>query len=1139
MKIRFGLPLFLAATAIVVSPRPVAAWDSICYRYKDANAKVGQLEFTPDSRGCEGIEAARGRWRDPEFQLDEHRYLFERAAKAAGLPPAVLETMSLTVLTGPASNTVVGEHGELPTIDVKAPAAAHRAVLRSFALDELAQLPDFSFSMWDWARGNETCPLKSLPSPFDAAQACHVFATHMGATNSNHFPPQSDLWFEHYHQLALGRAAECSSTRAAIWNAEPMERRTATDARFATFFRACEVEALAYEAVAQHYLQDSWSAGHMWQRWGSANLKHFPETKSKKDEPEDLEWNDLEPQLLQLLTAEIVALSAGTIHGTDPVLFEVSLEKPYLPTFTFRDPMCFPHEDVSAMDNDVKYQVVGDMHLHDAVGGLPNHDKVSNKPLPYATAVLDGQAQKLLDCVKGSLGAVYAQLSDGMSFGAPVLGAAMWAPPSFDASACRAPKATNLSISRGIEDREDWQLDIAEDEGVLAKIPVSIEGKARSHYGRLRNAAKVLAKLYPEGTELSALQLASWYEGGFCDSTGCKTIAYTPKQTLFTMLGVQPNRCYSTDPADKDGCTTENGNPMAPPEDLAPFVDPALPTHLPPPDPNDPGGALALAFHASRAPQLCDAVTAADLAALPKLIDIAPGGDALRAACDACAEWVAPFLRVGNDITDYDKTAEPLCYFASVAPDNVPYIYEPSVSGATDPIALARRHCGCVGLVAGTNAGIQRLQVTTLAGVAEINQVGDTVPVGSLPRDIAPASGRRLLVTTSAGQIVGVRDDAEVDLDGDAGNGITRLSFPGISSLDGIAVINAAAKELVLAVSPVTGELVAYDLGANMLCERFSVAQVAGQGAYDVVVSADGSKVWISLRGLPLSGALASVSLPALAQCNGTAQATLQWLATPGAVAGLQPMALSPDGSSLAVGGRLASTCPDQIHTASYQAQNTQVGCDRVFVLDVATNTWKSFGSNASMPTRPGRYPYGIAWFQDSSRLAFATFQGIDNLGSGDSGWPANSGAVPRIPIGGTLRIADTFTPSYEGGGVGGPRYWSYNMPLQGNVAGPTVVVEGGAFDGAGWVFVGTMSGRVSAYPVAQHDASLDPMWEASEADPETALHTATNGSWYGGCHHSCNLPGGVCPDVCPNNTIPGGFGSIELGSSVRVLAAY
>ncbi|UQA57266.1 YncE family protein [Polyangium aurulentum] len=1140
MKARRAIAFSTALAGATSVAAPAAAWDSICYQWKDPTAPVSGLvasEIVPQSRGCEGIEAARGRWRDVEKNLDEHRRIFELAVKKAGLPGSILETQHLAVLTGQSSTYVDGAKGKVPTVDVRTLGTAKRAVFRSFALDELAQLPDFSYSLWDWARGNETCPLAPLPD-FDGAQACHVFATHMGATNSNHFPPQSHAWFDHYHGLAMTRADECRKTRAAVWDAEPVDRQAATDARFAAFFRACEVEALAYEAVAQHYLHDSWSAGHMWERWGSTDIDRFPEVEAEGSDFEDWYWNNkLDKRVRKLVVAEIVAVSAGTIHGSDGPLFEKHLLG-MLPSITLHDPMCYPDGDVKATIGASPFQVVGDLHLHDVLDGPPSHSDISpgSPILPYDSSLLDYQEKKLIDCAAGSVAAVFDKLKDDAMRFKPVLGAAQSEPPSFDAAECRAPRATNVAMHRGIDDT-DLQPVAGEALKAIVDIPDSVEAKARNDYGRLRKAARVLAKREPEGDEMSRLYLDKKYEAEFCDGNEggrCTMVTYTAEPGLYTMLGVQPNRCYA--PPDPNNPSPECTVPS--PVALGDFVDPALPTALPPPDPNNTGGALALAFHASRASQLCDVVTASDLDNLPKGLDDAEGGLESAVACETCAEWIAPFLRVGKDASSYDTTAEPLCHFMWAAPKVLPpYVYEPAVDTA-DPMALARRHCGCRGLVAATDAGLKRIQANAMADSVEMSQIGATVPVGSLPRDVVAASGGRLLVSNGAGQIVGVLGDTEIDLDGDAANGITRLTFSGISDLQGIAVTNVAGKELLLAAAPGTGELIAYDLGTNAPCDRFSVAQVAGQGAYDVAVSADGTTVWVSLRKTsPLSGALASLSLPALAQCNGTAAATVQWLATPGAAAGLGPMALSPDGSKLAVGGRLATLCPDQISTAS-GVTDIQVGCDRVFVLDVTTKTWRTFGNNTSLPTRPGRYPYGVAWFEDGIRLAFASFQGIDAGGVGDSGWPASAG-FEKLPIGGTLRIADTSVPSYEGGGPGGPRYWTYNMPLNGYVVGPSVVVDRGASGGSGWVFVGTTSGRISAYGVAPHLASADPMWEANAADPETQLHIATNGSWYGGCYHGCPLSG-KCPDVCPGGDIdPPGFGSLELGSSVRVLAAY
>lgn len=1135
-----------ALLGVTAVPGSASAWDSICYRFKDPSIHGSELKLTDAfilSRGCEGIEAARGRWRDVLFSLDEHRRIFELAAIAVGLPPSVLEAQSLAVLTDYSSVLVPGENSLLvpgvkdmySSVDVRAPATAHGATYRWFALDEFAQLPDFSFALWDWARGNETCPLPSVPAMFGEPQACHTFKSHMGAVNSHHFPPQSDQWAAYYHELAMTRAEQCRVQRASIWNDEPVDRREATDARLAGFFRACEVEALAYEAVGQHYLQDSWSAGHMWQRWGSTSLESYPFPPVQGAAIEDDAWN-ADISLRRLVVAEITATSAGTIHGSDGPLFEASLS-----AVTAHDAMCFPTKDVEASAGGSLFRVVGDLHLHDMVGGPPSHSIISSfDPIYYDVSLLADQRERLITCASGSLGDVYAALAD-LSYGAPVLGGSTGNAPPFDADKCKAPAVTNLAMYTGIEETNIAPV-VGEKMAAVVGIPNEIKDLARNDYGKLRRAAWIISKVKPLGTELSSLHIDETfiYQEQFCTADdGCQIKEYKASPTLFTMLGVEPNRCYGTgSKGSKEGCTMSS-----PDGGLASFIDPPITDTLPPPNPDDHGGALTLAFHMSRAPALCDTVTAEQLAALPTMV-ANPGGDAgfdRAAACQACAEWTAPFLRVGKGVDDYDATAEPLCHFASKSPEDVPYVYEPAV-GTADPVALARRHCGCRGLVAVTNAGLERIDVAVSPGAVALKQTGATVPLGApgtIPRDVAAASQGRLLVSLNNGDVVGVRDDAVVDLDGDANNGKQPITLGG--NLQGIAVVNVAAKELLLTVTSDTGELIAWDLGAKVQCSRFSVAQVVGQGAYDVVISADLSRVWISLRSVaPLAGALASVSLPALAKCDGSAQATLKWLAPPGSPSGLGPMALSPDGSRLAVGGRLGSFCGDQIRNGGGDPIEIDVACDRIYVLEVATNTWMQFGGDLSMPTRPGRYPAGVAWFGDSVRLAFATFQGISLGLAEDSGWPMNMGT--NLPIGGTLRLADTSGPNYKGGGGNTSRHWTYNMPLDGEVIGPTVVVDGGAYGGSGWVFVGTLTGRVSAYAVEPHVATPDPMWEDATADPETSLHMSTSGAWYGGCSHSCGLAlSYTCASVCPNDSVPGGFGSIELGADagVRVLAAY
>ena len=57
--------------------------------------------------------------------------------------------------------------------------------------------------------------------------------------------------------------------RRAHRGAMRMRVPVAQQERFTEYWRQCETEALAIEAYAQHYMQDSFSSGHMWERWGA------------------------------------------------------------------------------------------------------------------------------------------------------------------------------------------------------------------------------------------------------------------------------------------------------------------------------------------------------------------------------------------------------------------------------------------------------------------------------------------------------------------------------------------------------------------------------------------------------------------------------------------------------------------------------------------------------------------------------------------------------------------------------------------------------------------------------------------------------------------------------------------------------
>src|SRR5206468_10065895 len=154
-----------------------------------------------------GPQTARQRWVGPS---DEHRQMFEVALAKAGLPAAFSLTTVLTEYTGSTPVAVGGV--QLPSLAPVAFESATRAQPRPFTPGELAQLPDFSFALWDWASGHEACPLGDTTDPVQ----CHDFGSHMGPENSNHYLPQAGTFYAHYHALAIARAGECKTMAAAL-----------------------------------------------------------------------------------------------------------------------------------------------------------------------------------------------------------------------------------------------------------------------------------------------------------------------------------------------------------------------------------------------------------------------------------------------------------------------------------------------------------------------------------------------------------------------------------------------------------------------------------------------------------------------------------------------------------------------------------------------------------------------------------------------------------------------------------------------------------------------------------------------------------------------------------------------------------
>lgn len=278
---------------VALSPT-TSAWNSKCY--VDAEHRLCSA----------GYESVRHRWRSEHADwgpLDqpEHALLYRRALLLSGIPEAVDDAQSLPVATSGLFFDVVVEAADdrdpvrlFTSLDPLAEAPGSSTV-RVTTASEMAQLPDHAYTLWDWARGNEHCPIDPTLHP----QACHAFEGHMGGLNSSHFPPQSQHFYGWYHSLAVARALECAAL--------DVELGAHADTHQDTLL-ACEKEAMLLEGIGQHYLQDAWSAGHMWERWGGPRVMDF----------HDMSY------------AAMIGAYAGTWHGAKAVLTDHD------------DPLCAP-----------------------------------------------------------------------------------------------------------------------------------------------------------------------------------------------------------------------------------------------------------------------------------------------------------------------------------------------------------------------------------------------------------------------------------------------------------------------------------------------------------------------------------------------------------------------------------------------------------------------------------------------------------------------------------------------------------------------------------------------------------------------------------------------------------------------------
>lgn len=456
---------------------PAFAWESTCAKYGNKTLEPTALTSGMPCTPSAGPATARERW---VGKGDEHRQLWELTRAKAGLPTDVSSTKTSTVFTSDATIDLG------PTLVPAAFEDTKRLAYRSWSVGEFSQLPDFSYALWDWASGHEVCPLQGASSLAE----CHDFAAHMGPVNSNHFLPQSRSNYRHYHQLALARAAECAAMATKL---QP------SSGRFTEFARACELEALTFEAIGQHYLQDSWSMGHMWARWGSATLEDFPgaTVEEKRDR------------------AVLTALVSGLFHGARSVLQAL----PAWTTYDVNDAMCAPFDDVRFKTPEGEFSHgIGDNYL----------------PLLEGQTTYSLQAGTFFHCAVSGMLEVYTAAGQQHGAAQPEPGFVSLDPTG---DTCFGQRATNAALAAGAAVnmkiaglQSTIPIDARFVSFMLPKVAraqgkVAVEPKTRNEFRfelqRVVTVARLRAKDDPDGTSLAS--------GGWG-----------------TFMGVKPNDAYDT-----------------------------------------------------------------------------------------------------------------------------------------------------------------------------------------------------------------------------------------------------------------------------------------------------------------------------------------------------------------------------------------------------------------------------------------------------------------------------------------------------------------------------------------------------------------------------------------------------------------
>jgi hypothetical protein len=319
-------------------------------------------------------------------------------------------------------------------------------------IPHFAGLPDFSYTMYDWANKNQFCP--ALPDDHPDKANCHVFeGWHAARLNASHFGTQATKSYQRMHAIAVAHARRAADLRqAAQIDAATLKFHEDT-------IREAEYLALAYEAVGQHFLSDRWAIGHMFDRWGA---------------PEYLDGVYDDPR-----GAKLAGVLTGILHGHESVSgLPDALSSPELDFGTLIVPNWrFPAEDdggqVSEADDVETFPGVGDYRYQDMTDGGFGAEYTYLSEIQIEAPVTAGvvpttgtptlvardfrldviaQREWMMSCLASGYGEVIRAFGSNESGGFGIDGMTLspsgLAPQS---EKCFTPRATNAAIAQGWE----------------------------------------------------------------------------------------------------------------------------------------------------------------------------------------------------------------------------------------------------------------------------------------------------------------------------------------------------------------------------------------------------------------------------------------------------------------------------------------------------------------------------------------------------------------------------------------------------------------------------------------------------------------------------------------------------------------